>query len=361
MSERAYNFSAGPAILPEPVLKQAQKDIWNIFDSGMGVLELSHRGPQFDRILAEAEADCREVGNIPDNYRVLFLQGGATLQTAMIPMSFLPAGETADYFDTGKWASDAIKEAKKFGTVHVAGTTKELKYKRLPTEAETRFSPDAAYCFFVSNNTIYGTQWHNLPKSRAPIVCDMSSDFFCRPHDFTKYAMVYASAQKNIGPSGQAIAVISDEFLANAPEGKLATMLDYKVMAAQESRPNTPNTFAIYLMGQCFKWIKNFGGLRAIEEYNKEKAKIVYDYLDNSKFFIPHAEKQDRSLMNITFKCAKPELDEVFIDQAENAGLKTIAGHRSIGGMRASIYNAFPIEGCRALVKFMKDFESKHG
>lgn len=365
MSDRAYNFSAGPAVLPEPVLEQAQKDMWNIFGSGMGVCELSHRGPEFDRILAEAEADCRAIGKVPDNYRVLFLQGGATTQTDMIPMAWLRKGTTADYLDTGKWMSDAVKEAKVYakivgGSVNVAGSTKEIKYERLPREEECSFTDSAAYCLFCSNNTIFGTQyWGRIPRAKGPLICDMSSDYFSRPIHWTDYAMTYGGAQKNLGPSGQALVVISDEFLATAPDpGEVGVMLDYKTQSKKESRFNTPNTFAIYLMGQTFKWLlKEFGTLEEVERYNKEKAAVIYDYLDGQDFFIPHVvEKNDRSFMNITFKCPTEALDEQFINEADAQGLKTIAGHRSIGGMRASVYNAMPIEGCRKLVEFMATF-----
>ncbi len=363
MSDRAYNFSAGPAILPEPVIQQAQKDIWNIFDTGMGVCELSHRGKHYDRILEEAEADCREVGRIPDNFRVLFLQGGATLQTAMIPMSFLPAGRTADYFHTGKWATEAIAEARKFGKVHVCASTEKGVFNHIPSPAETNFSENAAYCHYVTNNTIYGTQWHNrYPDTSAPLIGDMSSDMYSRPIDWSKYAMVYASAQKNLGPSGQILAVINDDFLATAPEGKLAAMLDYQVQAKKQSRFNTPNTFAVYLMGQVFKWIlKEFGTLEEVDRYNTEKANLIYDYLDNSDFYVGHAEPESRSLMNVAFRCQTPELDALFIKQSAEHNITTIKGHRSTGGMRASIYNAFPREGCEVLVKFMKSFERENG
>ncbi|MEM8834753.1 MAG: 3-phosphoserine/phosphohydroxythreonine transaminase [Planctomycetota bacterium] len=359
---RAFNFSAGPAVLPEPVIEQAQKDLMDVFGSGMGVCELSHRGAQFDRILEEAEADLRAVGKIPGNYRVLFLQGGATLQTAMIPMSFLPEGKTADYFDTGKWASEAIKEAKKIGGVNIAGSTKDTDYDRLPDFASANYTDGAAYRFFVSNNTIFGTQFADLPKSDAPIVCDMSSDIFCRPIEWAKYDFVYASLQKNLGPSGQALVVIKDDFLATAPDDTLPKMLDYKVQAAKESRYNTPNTFAIYLLGQVVKWVQTeFGSLEAVEAYNKEKAAVLYDYLDAQSFYVAHVkDPAHRSLMNITFRCPKPEQDKAFIEQAEKCGLTTIGGHRSIGGMRASIYNAMPIEGLRALVEFMQRFADEH-
>lgn len=365
MSGRAYNFSAGPAVLPEPVLEQARKDMLNIFGSGMGVCELSHRGPEFDRILEEAEADCRAIGAIPSNYRVLFLQGGATTQTDMIPMAYLGQGQTADYLDTGKWMHDAIKEAKVYakkvnGKINVAGSTEAIKYERLPTEAECSYTPGAAYCLFCSNNTIFGTQfWGRVPSSKSPLICDMSSDYFSRPIEWPKYAMTYGGAQKNLGPAGQALVIVSDEFIAKAPNpGEIGVMFDYRTQAKQQSRFNTPNTFAIYLMGQTFKWLlKEFGTLAEVERFNREKADVLYGFLDGQDFYTPHVVvKGDRSFMNIPFRCPTAELDEMFIAEAEKKNLKTLAGHRSIGGMRASVYNAMPIEGCRALVSFMQSF-----
>ena len=363
MTDRAFNFSAGPAALPEPVIQQAQKDLWNVFGSGMGVCELSHRGKYYDRILEEAEADCREIGKIPDNFRVLFLQGGATTQIATLPMSYLRDGKTADYFHTGKWATEAIAEAKKFGPVNIVASTEDSVFNHLPSDDECNFTDGAAYCHYVTNNTIYGTQWHDrYPATNAPLVGDMSSDMYCRPIDWSKYAMVYASAQKNLGPSGQVLAVMSDEFLAAAPsDGSLPGMFDYQVQAKKESRLNTPNTFAVYLMGQVFKWIlKEFGTLEEVERYNVDKANLIYDFIDQSDFYTPHAATADRSLMNVTFKAPNAELDAEFCKRCEASGLTTIKGHRTAGGMRASIYNAFPREGCEKLVEFMKAFELEH-
>lgn len=361
-TDRAFNFSAGPAVLPEPVIQQAKNDLWNVFGSGMGVCELSHRGPEYDRILEEALAITREVGKVPDNFHILFMQGGATLQTAMIPMSFLPKDKTADYFDTGKWAHDAVAEAAKIGKVNVCGITRDENYCRLPAESETNYTPGAAYCFFVSNNTIYGTQFNRFPNTDAPLVCDMSSDIYCRPIEWNKYAFVYASLQKNLGPSGQACIMVEDSFLQKAPDDTLPKLMDYKVAQKKQSRYNTPNTFAVYLMGQVVKWIKDeFGGLEQVEQYNKEKAALLYDMLDNSSFYTAHVTNPDeRSLMNIPFRTTSEALDEKFIVEADKQNLKTLAGHRSIGGMRASIYNAMPIEGVKQLVEFMKNFESEN-
>ena len=364
-SDRAFNFSAGPAALPEPVIQQAQKDLWNFRGSGMGVLELSHRGTWFDGILEEAEADCREIGKVPDDYRVLFLQGGATTQADTIPMSFLGKGQTADYIDTGKWAHDAIGEAQRHArnvgaTVNIAGSSKDANYDHLPKRYS--FTNDAAYCLYVSNNTIFGTQYQTPPDAPAPLIGDMSSDFFSRPMDIRRHAMLYGGAQKNLGPAGQALVIVSDAFLAKAPSDTLGKMFDYQVQAKKGSRYNTPNTFAIYLMGQVFKWIKTeFGSLEQAETYNRDKAQLLYDAIDSSEFFEAHVQdKADRSYMNIPFKTPTPELDKLFVKNAEAGGFTTLAGHRSIGGMRASIYNAFPVEGCRQLVAFMQAFEREH-
>ncbi|MCA9294344.1 MAG: 3-phosphoserine/phosphohydroxythreonine transaminase [Phycisphaerales bacterium] len=364
-TDRVFNFSAGPAALPEPVIQQAQKDLWNFKGSGMGVLELSHRGKWFDGILEEAEADCREIGKVPNNYRVLFLQGGATTQADMIPMSFLGKGQTADYVDTGKWAADAVGEAQRHAknigaSVNVAGSSKNDNYCHLPKSYN--FTKNAAYCLYVSNNTIFGTQFQAPPDAPAPLIGDMSSDFFSRPMDIKRHAMLYGGAQKNLGPAGQALVIVSDEFLAKAPKDTLGKMFDYQVQAAKESRYNTPNTFAIYLMGQVFKWIKKeFGSLEQAETYNRDKARLIYDAIDNSDFFEAHVKEQaDRSYMNIPFKSPTPELDALFAKEAEAKGFTTLDGHRSIGGMRASIYNAFPVEGCRKFAEFMRAFEREH-
>ena len=362
--KRAYNFSAGPAVLPEPVIEQAQKDLFNFRGSGMGVCELSHRGPEFDAILEEARADARTVGKVPDNFQILFLQGGATTQADTIPMSWLPEGTTADYINTGKWADDAIKEARLVGkgSVNVAASTKEINYQRLPYDNEYSFTQNAAYCLYVSNNTIYGTRFVKPPKTDAPIIADMSSEMYARPIDWEPLSMTYAGAQKNLGPSGQVMCCIRDDFLAKAPKENLGRMFDYNIQAQKESRFNTPNTFAIYLMGQTFKWIlKEFGTLEQVEQFNNEKAALIYDTLDNSDFYTPHVTEPDhRSVMNIPFKAPTPELDAEFVNKAHQQGLTTLKGHRSTGGMRASIYNAMPREGCQALADFMKTFEREH-
>ncbi len=360
---RIFNFSAGPGILPEPVLKQAQQDLWNIMGSGIGILEHSHRGPVFDRVLAEAEADCRELAGIPSNYRVMFLQGGASSQFFMVPMNFLKdTNQTADYFVTGKWAADAAKEAKAFGKINIAATSAETNHDRIPGASTWKASKDAAYCHYCSNNTIFGTQWQNVPAHPhgAPIVCDASSDIFSGPIDVSKYAMIYAGAQKNLGPAGTVLVIARDDFIARSRED-LPTMLSYRTHAENESRYNTPPTFGIYLIGQTFKWIKASGGLAAIAQRNREKADILYSLLDASVFYKPHAQSNSRSLMNVTFRCPSEDLDKKFVKEAEAMGLDGLKGHRATGGMRASIYNAFPIEGVRALAAFMQDFEARNG
>lgn len=361
--KRAFNFSAGPGAVPEEVIRKAQQDLWSIYGSGVGILEHSHRGKEFDRVLEEAEADCRRVAGIPDNYRVLFLQGGATTQCYQIPMAFLAEDATADYFDTGKWASDSINQAGLYGKVHVCGSSKATKYDRIPDDADTNYSDNPTYVQFTSNNTIMGTEWHRMPKSPpgdAWFVSDASSDIFSRPIDVTKYGIIYAGGQKNLGPAGTVLVIVRDDILEKQVR-KLPWMLDYKLQAAKESRYNTPPTFGIYLMGQVFKWIERQGGLTAIEKYNKEKAQVLYDAIDATPFYTPHARVKDRSLMNITFKTPSDEMDQKFIAEAEAAGMVNMAGHRSIGGMRASMYNAFPIAGAHALASFLKDFAQKNG
>lgn len=362
-TDRIFNFSAGPGVLPEPVLRQAQQDLWNIMGSGIGILEHSHRGPVFDRVLAEAEADCRELAGIPSNYRVMFLQGGASSQFFMVPMNFLKSkSSVADYFVTGKWAADAAKEAKAFGNVNIAATSAETNHDRIPDKSSWKFSRDAAYCHYCSNNTIFGTQWQSVPAHPhgAPIVCDASSDIFSGPIDVTKYALIYAGAQKNLGPAGTVLVIARDDFLAQSRED-LPTMLSYRTHAQNDSRYNTPPTFGIYLIGQTFKWIKANGGLAGMARRNSEKAGVLYSFLDASDFYKQHAQKNSRSLMNITFRCPSEELDKKFVKEAEARGLDGLKGHRATGGMRASAYNAFPIEGVRALVEFMKEFQSRNG
>lgn len=366
--DRSYNFSAGPGVIAEDVLRQVQEDVWSIFGSGIGILEHSHRGKEFDRVLEEAVADCRRVGNIPDDYEVMFLQGGATSQCFHVPMAYLAENRTADYFETGKWAQDAIHEAKLYGKVHIAYSGADGQFSALADDEQVSYSDNPAYVHYVSNNTIMGTQWHRTPPTPENagggkdgwFVVDASSDIFCRPIDVTQFGMVYAGGQKNLGPAGTVLVLMRKDLLERQVR-KMPWMLDYALLAKKESRFNTPPTFGIYLMGQSFKWIESQGGLEVMRAHNESKAKVIYDALDASGFYTPHARVQDRSLMNVTFKTPSDELDEKFIADADEAGLKNLAGHRSIGGMRASIYNAMPREGCEALVGFMADFEKKHG
>jgi phosphoserine aminotransferase len=359
---RIFNFSAGPACLPESVLKQAQKDIFNIADSGIGILEHSHRGKVFDKITHDTESLCRQVGNIPDSHSVFWMQGGATSQCYMVPANFLAQGQTADYFDTGKWASDSIKEVPLYGTCHIAGSSKATKYDRIPAPADIKYSPNPVYVQFTSNNTIVGTEWRGEPANipaGAFLVSDASSNIFSRPIDVTRYGLIYAGAQKNLGPSGITLLIARKDVLDLSPR-PLPEMVKYANHAKAEGRFNTPNTFGVYLMGEVFKWILAEGGLKAMEQRNQEKAAVVYDFIDSQDFYKPHAKTDSRSLMNITFKCPTPELDALFTAESEKHGLSGLTGHRITAGMRASMYNAFPKAGAVALVNFMKQFAHQH-
>lgn len=356
MSDRIFNFSAGPAVLPEPVIKQAQTDIWNIADSGVGIMEHSHRGPEFTKVIEEALADCRAIANIPDNYHILFLQGGASSQFFMVPMNLLKSGETADYINTGAWSTKAIKEAKRFGTAHVAASSEDKNFTYIPKTID--YSSNPKYVHFTSNNTIFGTEWASEPDvpGSTPLICDASSDIFSRPIDITKYGLVYAGAQKNLGPSGVTLVIIRDD-LVQAINDDLPTMLSYRTHVDKGSMFNTPPAFGIYIMGQVFKWIRNFGGLDALATFNREKANLIYDHLDNSDFFRGTAEPDSRSLMNVTFRGPNEDLEKQFLAESKAAGFSGLKGHRSVGGIRASMYNAFPKEGAAALLEFMKSFE----
>ena len=358
MSDRIYNFSAGPAILPEPVLKQAQPDLWNVAGSGIGILEHSHRGKVFEKIIAEAEQDCRALAGIPDGYRILFLQGGASLQFAMVPMNLLPKGGTADYLVTGIWSQKAVKEAKLFGRVHEAASSADRNFGYIPEPGAIRYSDKPAYVHVTTNNTIYGTQWRAEPPVPAgvPLVADTSSDMFSRPIDVTKYGLIYAGAQKNLGPSGVVLVIMRDD-LVEVGSRDLPTMLQYRTHAGERSLYNTPPTFGIYVIGRVFKWIRELGGLPAMAEQNAEKARILYDFLDESEFFRGSVEPDSRSLMNVCFRSPTEDLDAKFVSEATKRGLDGLKGHRSAGGMRASVYNAFPKSGVSALVNFMKEFE----
>ncbi len=359
--DRIFNFSAGPSILPETVLRQAQHDLWNIFETGVGILEHSHRGKAFDRVIDEAEADCRAVGNISDDYEVLFLQGGATTQFALIPMNFLAKGKTADYADTGVWTTKAIKDAKKIGDVHIAFDGKACNYDHTPTDDEIDATDGAAYFHYCSNNTIFGTQYPATPKTSAPLIADTSSDMFSRPIDINAHAMIYAGAQKNLGPAGTVLVIVRKDFLATAQDG-LPTMFDYRNHAAKGSRLNTPPAFGVYVMGQVFKWILERGGLEPIAAANEAKAKLIYDAIDrNDGFYAAVSQPQCRSKMNVTFRTPSDELDKAFIAAAADNDMAGLKGHRDVGGIRASIYNAFPHAGCEALAQFMDEFAKKHG
>ncbi len=362
MSDRIFNFGAGPAVLPEPVLRKAQQDLWNIAGSGIGVAEHSHRGKVFDRVIKEAEATCRELAGIPDNYRVLFLQGGASLQFSMVPMNLLPAGSTADYLVTGVWSQKAVEEAKRVGAVHEAASSKATKFDRIPSASEIRYSAAPAYVHVTTNNTIYGTQWAAEPPVPAgvPLVADTSSDMFSRPIDVAKYGLIYAGAQKNLGPSGVVLVIIRDDLVERGP-ADLPTMLQYRTHAKEGSLYNTPNTFGIYVIGEVFKWIKAEGGLAAMAERNARKAKLLYDCLDESRLFSVLAQPGSRSLMNVCFRGPSEEVDNRFVAEATKRGLDGLKGHRSAGGLRASIYNAMPEAGVRALVDFIREFERANG
>ncbi len=358
--DRIFNFSAGPATLPEAVLDQAKQDCWNIFDSGIGIMEHSHRGKVFDRVLNEAIEDCRTISGIGDEFEVLFLQGGATTQFGMIPMSFLPANGTADYLDTGVWTTKAIKEAKKFGNVNIVFDGSSESYATVPTGGMD-LTPNAKYLHYCSNNTIYGTRFDAPPKSEAPLICDASSDIFSRPYDFASHSMIYAGAQKNLGPSGVVLVIINKAF-AETGNQDVFSMMNYKTMIEGGSRFNTPPTFGIYMMGQVFKWIIGQGGLDTLAERNKQKANLLYSVIDElSDFYNGHSDSSCRSHMNVTFRTPNEELDAKFLAEAAEHRMDGLKGHRKVGGIRASIYNAFPVEGCEVLENFMRDFAKKNG
>ena len=358
---RIHNFAAGPAILPVPVLEEIQRDLMALPGVGMSVLEISHRSETFESILAQAEADIRKLGNIPSNYKVLFLQGGASLQFSMVPMNLLGPGQTADYIDSGSWAEKACKEAKKVGSANIAATTKGENYSRVPRQDELKLTPGAAYVHMTSNNTIEGTEFKRLPDvGDAPLVSDTSSDMFSRPIDVGRHALIYSGAQKNMGPAGVTIVIIRDDLLARSQK-TLPTMLNYAVHAENNSLYNTPPAFAVYALGLVMKWLLGQGGLSGIEKVNERKAAKLYLEIDRTGFYRGTAQKDSRSLMNITFRLSSEDLEKQFVKEATRAGLDGLKGHRSVGGMRASIYNAFPEEGVDALVSFMKEFERAHG
>lgn len=357
-TERIFNFSAGPGILPEPVLKKAQDELFALPGVGMSVLELSHRGKVFEDILARAKADLSELLGIPANYKILFLQGGASLQFSMLPMNLMPAGGSADYILTGSWGKKAVKEAKRCGTVNVAATTQETGYDRVPTSFN--LSPDAAYVHYTSNETIEGVEFFSVPETRAPLVCDMSSDILSRPIDVSRYGLIYAGAQKNMGPAGATVVVLREDLLDKC-NADLPTMLDYKIMAENDSLYNTPPCFTIYMIGLVARYLLDEGGLSAMEERNRRKAKAVYEAIDGSDgFYRGHAQRDSRSLMNVTWRLPSEDLEAQFVKEAKAMGMEGLKGHRSVGGIRASIYNAFPLSGCDALAQFMADFRKRN-
>ena len=355
---KIYNFAAGPAMLPKAVMEKAQAEFTNYQNSGSGLMELSHRGKLFEPVLARAEANVRELLNVSDDYAVLFIQGGASMQFAMLAMNFLNGG-VADYVDTGVWSSKALKEAKMFGSVNVVASSKETKYDHIPAESEWKRTADAAYLHITSNNTIAGTRFTKLPKPTpgVPMLSDMSSDIMSRPFDINDFGMVYAGAQKNLGPSGMALVILRKDLAARTDDSKVPTMLRYSTYIESDSMFHTPPTFAIYMLALVTDWVREQGGLAAMEKINEEKAAYLYDFLDNSSFYKSPVAKADRSIMNVVFRTPSEELDAAFVKKAKENGLTELKGHRLVGGCRASIYNAMPIEGVKALVEFMKKFE----
>jgi len=355
---RIFNFSAGPAMLPAEVLSRAGDEILDWHGSGMSVMEMSHRGKEFMGIAAEAEKDLRELLVVPANYKVLFLQGGATLQFAQVPMNLLHGKGRADYVSTGEWSKKAIKEAKGFCDVHLAASSEDKNFTYAPKNWNVR--KDAAYVHYCSNETIGGVEFHAVPQAPVPIVADASSHFLSRSIDVSKFGLIYAGAQKNVGPAGLTIVIVREDLLGSVAKGTPSVM-DYKLQAGADSMLNTPPTYSMYIAGLVFKWLKALGGVAEIERRNIAKAKLLYDFLESTKFYGNPVAKEDRSRMNVPFTLRDAKLDEEFLKGASKAGMVQLKGHRSVGGMRASIYNAMPLEGVQRLVEYMKDFEKKHG
>lgn len=357
---RVYNFSAGPAVLPEEVLREAAEEMLDYKGSGMSVMEMSHRSKAYDTIIKEAEQDLRDLLNIPENYKVLFLQGGASLVFASVPMNLMK-NRKAGYILTGQWAKKAFAEAKIYGEAVELASSADKTFSYIPDCSDLPITDDMDYVYICENNTIYGTKFHTLPDTKGkPLVADLSSCFLSEPIDVTKYGMLYAGVQKNVGPAGVQIVIIREDLISDECLPGTPTMMKYKTHADNDSLYNTPPTYGIYICGKVFKWLKKMGGLQAMKEYNEKKAKILYDFLDESKLFKGTVRKEDRSLMNVPFVTGNEELDAKFVKEAKAAGLESLKGHRTVGGMRASIYNAMPMEGVEKLVEFMKKFEKEN-
>ena len=357
---RVYNFSAGPAVLPEEVLREAAAEMMDYQGTGMSVMEMSHRSRAFENILNEAEQDLKDLMQIPDNYKILFMQGGAHLQFAAIPMNLMK-NRVADYIITGQWAKKAFKEAQIYGKANAIASSEDETFSYIPDCSDLNISPDADYVYICENNTIYGTKFHTLPNTKGKLlVSDVSSCFLSEPVDVSKYGLIYGGVQKNIGPAGMAIVIIREDLITEDTLPYTPTYMKYKIHADANSLYNTPNCYCIYMFGKVFKWLKKLGGLEAIQKINEEKAAILYDFLDESRLFKGTVRRQDRSLMNVPFVTGSDELDAKFVKEAKEHGLENLKGHRSVGGMRASIYNAMPMEGVRSLVEFMKKFEMEN-
>jgi len=357
---RIYNFSAGPSMLPVSALEKAAAEMLDYKGSGMSVMEMSHRSKVYDKIIKDAEKKLREIMNIPDNYKVLFLQGGATLQFAMVPMNLLVKNKKADYVVSGSFSGKAYEEAQKFGKINLAGTSKDDNFNHIPKQNELKLDPEADYVHICQNNTIYGTTFKYIPDTgNVPLVCDMSSCILSEPVDVSKYGLIYAGAQKNMGPAGLTVVIIRED-LAGEPQPNTPVMLNYREMIKNDSMYNTPPTYAIYILGLVLDWVVEMGGLEGMKKNNEMKAALLYDYLDQSKLFKTTVLKEDRSMMNVTFSTGDADLDAKFAKESSEKGFSNLKGHRAVGGMRASIYNAMPVEGVKALVEFMKEFEEKN-
>jgi phosphoserine aminotransferase len=358
---RVYNFSAGPAALPEPVLRRAADEMLDWHGSGMSVMEMSHRGSEFIAIHARAEADLRELLSIPRDYKVLFLQGGAAAQFAAVPMNLLRGKKAADYVNTGEWSKKAIAEAKKYCRVNIAASSQDRSFTCVPPQSEWRLDPEAAYVHITSNETIGGVEFHRIPDTgEVPLVADASSHLLARPLDVSRFGLIYAGAQKNIGPAGLTIVIVREDLIGEALP-ITPTIFDYRIQADNDSMINTPPTYAVYMAGLVFEWLKGLGGLARMAERNRAKAALIYDYLDQTEFYNSPVAREDRSIMNVPFTLRSAKLDQAFLEGAQATGLVQLKGHRSVGGMRASIYNAMPIEGVQALVSYMREFERTHG